>query len=88
MMNTKQAVAQNVYSQMARAQAMKPFNPNEIEAYMMPLSQLITLWQAKYGDQWVATFGDGFWEDAYHRLHRAGKLEEARGGWFRIKEDA
>lgn len=92
MMTTKQAMAQNVYSQMAtgrgaQAQQIKPFNPNEDAAYNIPLSQLITLWQANYGDQWVERFDDDFWNSARARLHNNGKLEGV-SGWYRIKEDA
>jgi len=83
MMNTKQAVAQS----MMGAQVIKPFNPNEHGAFKMPLSQLVTLWQAKYGDEWVEVFEDEFWQDAMSRLNVAGKLENTRH-WFRIKEDA
>jgi hypothetical protein len=83
MMNTKQAVSQSI---MAQAQ-IKPFNPNESEAYKVPLSQLVTLWQAKFGDQWVEIFEEDFWRDALSRLKVANKLEIAHH-WFRIKEDA
>jgi hypothetical protein len=88
MMQTKNAVAQNIYNTKAAGQAIKPFNPNEQEAYKIPLSNLVTLWQAKYGDEWVEVFDDEFWRDAYTRLECNGKLENARGNWFRIKEDA
>jgi hypothetical protein len=84
MMNAKQGVVQGI---MASQQAIKPFNPNEIEAYKIPLSQLVTLWQAKFGDEWVEIFDEDFWRDAGVRLDSNGKLESARGGWFRIKED-
>jgi hypothetical protein len=84
MMSTKQAVAQGV---MASAQVIKSFNPNEIEAYKIPLSQLVTLWQAKYGDTWVDKPDEDFWSVALTRLNVAGKLEHA-GGWYRITEDA
>lgn len=90
MMNTGQQAAQNIYSQMAGAQASqaKPFNPNEIEAYKVPLSTLVTLWQAKFGDEWVSNFEDAFWHDACERLRGANKLECAKHTWYRIKEDA
>lgn len=83
MAQTKQAVAQSVYQQ-----AMKPFNPNEVEAFKIPLSQLVTLWQAKYGDEWMQSSGEEFWQDALYRLKDANKLEVVKGSWFRIKEDA
>ena len=83
MAQTKQAVAQSVYQQ-----AMKPFNPNEVEAFKIPLSQLVTLWQAKFGDEWMQSSGEEFWQDALYRLKDANKLEVVKGSWFRIKEDA
>lgn len=88
MMNTKNAVAQNVYSQMGKQAQPIPFNPNEIEAYKISLSNLVTLWQAKFGDEWVSKFEDDFWADAMFRLEAAGKLEVAKHVWYRIKEDA
>lgn len=89
MMNTKQAVAQQVYKGQGvhATTRVKPFNPNEDAAYNIPLSQLITLWQANYGDQWVERFDDDFWASARMRLHANDKLE-ATSGWYRIKEDA
>ena len=84
MVNTKSAMLQNAYNQ---AQTTKPFNPNEQGAFKIPLSQLVTLWQAKYGDEWVEVFEDEFWSDAMSRLKVADKLENTRH-WFRIKEDA
>ena len=67
---------------------VKPFNPNEIEAYQIPLSQLVTMWQIKYGDKWVEAISDrdpDFFVDAADRLSRANMLEEVRG-WIRLKE--
>lgn len=88
MMNTKNAVAQQVFAGQGITQAI-PFNPNEIEAYKVPLSTLVTLWQAKFGDEWTQKFDDEeFWFDAMFRLKAAGKLEEAKHTWYRIKEDA
>jgi len=69
------------------AKAMKPFNPNELEAYKIAFSQLVTLWQAKYGDEWVETAQEEFWQHALKRLSHAGKMEHVNG-WYRIKEDA
>jgi len=83
MAQTKQAVAQGIM-----ASQQLPFNPNEIEAYKIPLSNLVTLWQAKFGDTWVQKFDEDFWADAMFRLKVAGKLEEAKHTWYRIKEDA
>lgn len=66
----------------------KPFNPNEIEAYQIPLSQLVTLWQARYGDKWVEqreVSATEFFGDAADRLVRNNLMEECRN-WMRIKE--
>lgn len=82
MLNTKNAVSHSIYQK-----AIKPFNPNEQEAYKIPLSNLVTLWQAKYGDEWVEILTEEFWRDALNRLTNAKKLEHANG-WHRIKEDA
>lgn len=89
MLATKNAVAQQVFTGQSRAstQPIKPFNPNEEPAFSIPLSHLITLWQAHYGDQWVERFDEEFWANARLRLHENDKLE-AVSGWFRIKEDA
>ena len=87
MLQTKQAVTQSIYNSMAHNQAIKPFNPNEQEAYKIPLSNLVTLWQAKFGDEWVEVLTEEFWRDALNRLTNAKKLEHANG-WHRIKEDA
>lgn len=67
---------------------VKPFNPNEIEAYQIPLSQLVTLWQAKYGDKWVElreVSDTEFFGHAADRLVRNALMEECRN-WMRIKE--
>lgn len=66
----------------------KPFNPNEIEAYQIPLSQLVTLWQVRYGDKWVEmreAAATEFFDHAVERLSFNNLLEEWRG-WARIKE--
>lgn len=82
MVGAQQAIAGGVYQQ-----AMKPFNPNDIEAYNVSMSNLVTLWQAKFGDTWVELFNDEFWTHALKRLNNANKLEQV-SGWYRIKEDA
>ena len=82
MMGAKSAIAGA-----ALGQNITPFDPNEQEAYKIPLSQLVTLWQANYGDEWVEKPDEAFWMDALTRLNVAGKFEHA-GGWYRIKEDA
>ncbi len=81
MMNAKQATLMGAY-----AKQSKPFNPNNSPAYTMPMSNLVTLWRAKFGDEWVELFEEEFWQDARVRMTRAGMFEEAQG-WFRLKED-
>jgi len=87
---TKDAIASGILNQ-----TFNTFNPNKREAYMMPLSQLVTIWQAKYGDEWVqkdllpiVQESAQFFQDAYWRLRRNGLMEEADDGWFRLKENA
>lgn len=80
------SMLKSAYGQAIKGQS-KPFNPNEDAAYTTPLSQLVTLWQANYGDKWVEVFEDDFWNSARVRLHNNDKLEGV-GGWYRIKEDA
>lgn len=68
---------------------IKPFNPNELEAYQIPLSQLVTLWRAKYGDEWVngnAHHQYDFYSHACTRLSASGLFESVHG-WCRLKED-
>jgi hypothetical protein len=107
MMNTKAAQLQNVYNTGVLGQAQivgaipstaiptprKSRNPNDCEAYVMPLSSLVNLWRAKYGDKWVdvSEIDDEFWSDASARLHRNSKMEEADFNyepWARLKEGA
>lgn len=68
---------------------IKPFNPNELEAYQIPLSQLVTLWRAKYGDEWVNGNDEhkyDFYSHACTRLSASGLFETVHG-WCRLKED-
>lgn len=67
---------------------LRPFNPNEIEAFQIPLSQLVTLWQAKHGDKWVdgnSPHDDSFYSHACMRLNAADMFEKFHG-WVRLKE--
>jgi len=87
---TKDAIASGILNQ-----TFNTFNPNKREAYMMPLSQLVTIWQAKYGDEWVqkdllpiVQESAQFFQDAYWRLRRNELMEEADDGWYRLKEGA
>jgi len=71
----------------------KAINPNTHEAWSIPLSQLVNLWQAKYGDKWVdvSDLDDDFWPEASARLHRNNKMEACDNDstpWARLKEDA
>lgn len=74
------------------SQQTKPArNPNDCEAYAMPLSSLVNLWRAKYGDKWVdvSEIDDQFWADASARLHRNNKMEETdldNAPWARLRE--
>ena len=74
---------------------IKVDNPNTREAYVIPLSRLVNLWRAKFGDVWVdvSELEDAFWMDASARLHRNKLMEEiefreSNTPWARLKEDA
>lgn len=83
---------QGAYNQAAMHNP-RVFDPNKEEAYIIPLSQLVTLWQAKYGDTWANEnefmFGDcdKFFGPAYERLKANMKFEQM-AGWVRLREDA
>lgn len=83
---------QGAYNQAAMHNP-RVFDPNKEEAYIIPLSQLVTLWQAKYGDTWTNEnefmFGDcdKFFGPAYERL-KANMKFERMAGWVRLREDA
>lgn len=91
MMNAN-VVGQGVYNTgvIAGAQTQKEsFNPNKNEAYQIPLSQLVTMWRIKYGDEWVDTaqpHDDSFYAHACTRLSNNDMFESARC-WVRLKED-
>jgi hypothetical protein len=70
-------------------------NPNQREAYVIPLSRLADMWRAKFNDKWidVSELEDEFWMDASSRLHRNNLMEEiefreSNTPWARLKEDA
>ena len=46
--------------------SMTTFNPNNDPVYSIPLSELVNLWRARYGDTWVdvSEIDDDFWSDA------------------------
>ena len=75
--------------------SMTNFNPNNNPVYSIPLSELVNLWRAKFGDTWidVSEIEDDFWSDASARLHSNKKMEELNhhsdnSPWARLKEDA
>lgn len=70
-------------------------DPNQREAYVVPLSTLANMWRAKFGDVWVdvSEIDDEFWADASSRLHRNRLMEEiefreSNTPWARLREDA
>jgi hypothetical protein len=69
----------------------KTINPNECEAWVMPLSALVNLWRSKHLDSWVNFYNagtDSFWQEAAIRLHRADLFETTPDSWVRLKEHA
>jgi hypothetical protein len=96
-MAKKLGISAQVYAQ-ARGQqhvTMTMFNPNNEPVYSIPLSELVNLWRAKFGDTWVdvSEIEDDFWSDASARLHTNKKMEELNhhsdnSPWARLKEDA
>jgi hypothetical protein len=96
-MAKKLGISAQVYAQ-ARGQqhvTMTMFNPNNDPVYSIPLSQLVNLWRAKFGDTWidVSELEEDFWSDASARLHTNKKMEELNhhsdnSPWARLKEDA
>ena len=88
MLNTKNQIAAQTL-QGAYTTKISTFDPNASEAYQIPLSQLITLWQAKFNDTWVdmGLEHESFWRHAHRRLSNAHKFENVEG-WVRLVEDA
>lgn len=86
MVNTKNTLSQQA---MQGVYARSAFDPNASEAYQIPLSQLVTLWQAKFNDTWVdmGLEHEAFWRHAHRRLSNAHKFENVEG-WVRLLEDA
>ena len=81
--------------QSAPTVTMTAFNPNNEPVYSIPLSELVNLWRARFGDTWidVSELEDDFWSDASARLHTNKKMEELNHHtdttpWSRLKEDA
>ena len=74
---------------------MTVFNPNKNPVYSIPLSELVNLWRARYGDTWidVSEIEEEFWEEASSRLHQNQMMETINHHsdttpWSRLKEDA
>ena len=72
---------------------MTVFNPNKNPVYSIPLSELVNLWRARYGDTWVdvSEIEDVFWEEASSRLHTNNMMEIINHHtdttpWSRLKE--
>jgi hypothetical protein len=83
------------WNQVKEHVTMTVFNPNKDPVYSMPLSQLVNLWRAKFGDTWVdvSELEEDFWSDASARLHTNKMMEELNHHsdttpWSRLKEDA
>jgi hypothetical protein len=81
--------------QSASPTTMTTFNPNKDPVYSIPLSELVNLWRARFGDTWVdvSELEDDFWCDASARLHQNKMMEELNHRsdttpWSRLKEDA
>jgi len=72
--------------------AIPRFDPNKSEAFQIPLSQAVTMWQVKHGDKWYDAHharppaGDDFYTDVFDRIKQAG-LFESIDGWYRLKEN-
>jgi hypothetical protein len=68
------------------------FDPNKSEAFQIPLSQAVTMWKLKFGDNWYDAHqarppaGKDFYDDVFGRINNAG-LFESTDGWYRLKED-
>lgn len=74
---------------------MTVFNPNKNPVYSIPLSELVNLWRARFGDMWVdvSEIEEEFWEEASSRLHQNNMMETINHHsdttpWSRLKEDA
>ena len=69
------------------------YDPNIEPSWKIPLSELITLWRAKFGDVWVdvSYLEEVFWYRASMRLSQNKLFEEGDTRditpWVRLKED-
>ena len=72
--------------------AIPRFDPNKSEAFQIPLSQAVTMWQVKHGDKWYDAHetrpevGKDFYADVFDRIKKMG-LFESTDGWYRLKEN-
>ena len=84
MAQTKQAMAQSI-----QGADRNRIDPNKSEAFQIPLSQLVTMWQVRFGDEWLdddQKLDDPFYRHAKHRLDHNG-LFERFDGYLRLKEN-
>jgi len=69
------------------------YNPNVEPSWKIPLSELVVLWRAKFGDVWVdvSDLEEVFWYRASMRLSQNKLFEEGdtrdSTPWVRLKED-
>tara|TARA_R110000868_G_scaffold66002_2_gene196938 strand:- start:528 stop:908 length:381 start_codon:yes stop_codon:yes gene_type:complete len=79
--------------QAQRQAAEYSYDPNVEPSWKIPLSELITLWRAKFGDVWVdvSDLEEVFWYRASMRLSQNKLFEEGdtrdSTPWVRLKED-
>lgn len=96
--STQQAYNQAVQQKMTnqgmqqKAVPLPRFDPNKSEAFQIPLSQAVTMWQVKHGDKWYDAHetrpevGKDFYADVFDRIKKMG-LFESTDGWYRLKEN-
>jgi hypothetical protein len=85
---------QHAYNQAMQQKAvpLPRFDPNKSEAFLIPLSQAVTMWQVKHGDKWYDAHharpptGDDFYTDVFDRIKKEGLFENV-DGWYRLKEN-
>jgi hypothetical protein len=73
-----------------QAQERPRIDPNKSEAFQIPLSQLVTMWQVRFGDQWLdgdQHIDEQFYSHAKLRLDRFG-LFERFDSYLRLRENA
>ena len=78
--------------QATKQRAEYSYDPNVEPSWKIPLSELITLWRAKFGDVWVdvSDLEEVFWYRASMRLSQNELFEEGdtrdSTPWVRLKE--